>query len=294
VRWHTDVLMVLVATIWGVNFPVLKYATQFISPLAINGFRIPIAAGAQLAMARGMNLPRPSARDVRAMIALGMLGNGVYQVFFILGLVRAQVATAALIIAATPAFVAVLGRLRGTEHLTRVQWSGVALQILGCSTVALGAVRSPGENTIVGVALLLGAAFSWSIYAVSLKRYSDHVAPWYLGGYTMLGGAIVMGVVGLPAILMTKWSAAPWTVWLALMYATFIAMVIAYLLYYRGLKILGPTRTSMYSNLQPLVAMGLAWLMLHETPTVAQTTGASMIVGGLLLARLQIFEPAEP
>ena len=59
--------MVLVATIWGVNFPVLKYATRFISPLAINGFRIPIAAGAQLLIARGMKLPRPSARDVRAM-----------------------------------------------------------------------------------------------------------------------------------------------------------------------------------------------------------------------------------
>jgi drug/metabolite transporter (DMT)-like permease len=40
--------------------------------------------------------------------------------------------------------------------------------------------------------------------------------------------------------------------------------------------------------------MGLAWLMLHERPTFAQTAGASMIVGGLLLARLQIFEPAEP
>jgi len=295
VRWHTDVLMVLVATIWGVNFPVLKYAARFISPLAINGFRIPIAAGAQLAMARGMNLPRPSARDVRAMIVLGMLGNGIYQVFFILGLVRARVATAALIIAATPAFVAVLGRLRGTEHLNRVQWAGVGMQILGCSTVAFGAMRSRGgEDTVLGVVLLLGAAFSWSIYAVSLKRYSDHVAPWYLGGYTMLGGAIVMAVVGLPAIMSTNWSAAPWGVWLALMYATFIAMVIAYLLYYRGLKILGPTRTSMYSNLQPLVAMGLAWLMLHEAPTVAQTTGAALIVGGLLLARLQIFEPAEP
>lgn len=294
-RWHTDVLMVLVATIWGVNFPVLKYATRFISPLAINGFRIPIAAGAQLVIARGMNLPRPSTRDVRAMIALGMLGNGIYQVFFILGLVRAQVATAALIIAATPAFVAVLGRIRGSEHLTRVQWAGVVMQILGCSTVALGAVRGrAGEDTVLGVVLLLGAAFSWSIYAVSLKRYSDHVAPWYLGGYTMLGGAIVMVVVGLPAILATKWSATPGLVWLALMYATFLAMVIAYLFYYRGLKVLGPTRTSMYSNLQPLVAMGLAWLMLHERPTVAQTAGASMIVGGLLLARLQIFEPAEP
>lgn len=178
-RWHTDFLMVLMATIWGLNFPVLKYATQFISPLALNGFRIPIAAAAQLAIARGRGLPRPSVSDVRAMIVLGMLGNGIYQVFFILGLVRARVGTAALIIAATPAFVAVLGRLKGNEHLTSIQWMGVGLQLIGCSTVALGAMRNPsGENTPLGVVLLLAAAFSWSIYAVSLKRYSDHVAAW--------------------------------------------------------------------------------------------------------------------
>ena len=280
--------MVAMAAIWGLNFPVLKYATQFMSPLALNGFRIPIAAAAQLAIARGRGLVRPGADDVRAMILLGMLGNGLYQVFFILGLVRARVGTAALIIAATPAFVAVLGRIKGNEHLRPVQWVGVALQLIGCSTVAFAAVRNRvGDDTVLGVVLLLAAAFSWSIYSVSLKRYSDHVSSWYLGGYTMLGGAIVMAVVGIPAMVMTEWTALPGKVWLALLYATFIAMVVAYLFYYRGLKVLGATRTSMYSNLQPLIAMGIAWLMLRERPTTPQTLGAALIVGGLLLARYE-------
>lgn len=288
-RWHTDLLMVLMATIWGFNFPVLKYATQFMSPLALNGFRIPIAAASQLLIARGKSFPHPSRSETRALILLGMLGNGVYQVFFILGLVRARVATAALMIAATPALVAVLGRIKGTERLTSVQWAGVIMQLTGCSTVALGAIRNRGvgENTIAGVLLLLGSAVSWAFYSVSLKRYSDHVDPWYLGGYTMLGGAIVMGAVGLPAVLTTRWVAIPSSVWLALFYATFIAMVVAYLFYYRGLKVLGATRTSMYSNLQPLIAMGIAWVMLHEKPTGAQVAGAALIIGGLLLARYE-------
>lgn len=293
-RWHTDLLMVAMATIWGLNFPVLKYATQFISPLALNGFRIPLAAAAQLAIARGRGLPRPTKSDIRSMVLLGMIGNGLYQVFFILGLVRARVGTAALIIAATPAFVALLGRLKGNEHLTAIQWMGVALQILGCSTVAYGAVHTrSGDDTVAGVVLLLAAAFSWAVYSVSLKRYSDHVASWYLGGYTMVGGAIVMAVVGVPAILATRWTALPGAVWLALLYATLIAMVVAYLLYYRGLKVLGATRTAMYSNLQPLIAMGVAWLMLREQPTLPQTVGAALIVGGLLLARYEGVQ-AEP
>jgi drug/metabolite transporter (DMT)-like permease len=49
----------------------------------------------------------------------------------------------------------------------------------------------------------------------------------------------------------------------------------------------------MYSNLQPLIAMGVAWLMLHERPTLAQSAGAALIVGGLVLTRYTM-EPAEP
>jgi drug/metabolite transporter (DMT)-like permease len=285
--------MVVMAAIWGLNFPVLKYATQFMSPLALNGLRIPVAAMAQLAIARSRRLPRPSRSDVRALILLGMLGNGLYQVLFILGLVRAQVATAALIIAATPAFVAIVGRVRGTEHLTPIQWTGVVLQLTGCAAVALGALRGrAGANTTLGVTLLLAAALSWAFYVVALKRYSDHVASWYLGGYTMVGGAIVVAVAGLPAVLTTSWPAVPVSAWLALLYATFLAAVVAYLFYYRGLRVLGATRTSMYSNLQPLIAMGVAWLMLHERPTLAQSAGAALIVGGLVLTRYTM-EPAE-
>jgi drug/metabolite transporter (DMT)-like permease len=41
----------------------------------------------------------------------------------------------------------------------------------------------------------------------------------------------------------------------------------------------------MYSNLQPVIAVLVAWALLHETPTVWQTVGAASIVTGLLLTR---------
>ncbi len=294
VAWHTDVLLLLMAIMWGVNFSVLKFTSVFMGGLAINAIRIPVAAVAQLGVARTRGVPAPDAREARALAGLGMLGNGVYQVLFILGLMRSSVATAALLIAASPAFVAIVGRLQKTEFLTTRQWIGVGMQLVGGATVALGAVRttSKGDDSVAGVLLLWSAALSWAFYATSVKRYSHHVEPWYLGGYTMLGGAVVALAFGIPALLVVDWSRVTLTVWGALTYSSLIAMVVAYLFYYRGLRVLGPTRTSMYSNLQPIVAIIVAWAVLHERPSLPQGLGATLIVGGLLLAR-SAAEPAE-
>jgi drug/metabolite transporter (DMT)-like permease len=287
-RWHTDALLLLVALFWGVNFSILKYATRFFQPLAINAVRIPVAAIAQLAVARAFRAERPSREDVWSLVRLGMIGNGVYQVLFIIGLSRSQVGTAALLIASSPAFIGIVGRFRGSEFLTRRQWGGIALQLAGCAAVSLGALSGQrGEDSFVGVMLILGACLAWAFYATGLKSLSHRVAPWYLGGYTMLGGAIVALVVGVPALIATPSFDLPLTFWLALSYSSFIAMVLAYLLYYRGLRVLGPTRTAMYSNLQPIIAMAVAWAVLHEQPTVPQVTGGALIVAGLLLTRLE-------
>jgi drug/metabolite transporter (DMT)-like permease len=61
---------------------------------------------------------------------------------------------------------------------------------------------------------------------------------------------------------------------------------VAYLFWYRGVRVLGPTRASMYSNLQPLFAMAAAWLVLNESPRTLQLAGAACIIGGLVLTRL--------
>ena len=282
----TDALLLLMAIIWGVNFSVLKYATTFLAPLAFNGVRIPTAAAAQFGLARAMRLPSVPPAIVRRLILLGMLGNGVYQVLFILGVVRSLVATTALLVAVTPAYMAILGRLFGREQLSRRNWTGIACQIAGCATVVLGSARSAdGRDSLSGVAMLLAGSLSWAIYSVILRRYSDQVHVVQIGGYTMIGGAIVNCTLALPFMIRTDWTALPAGVWLALLYSSLLAMVAAYLFWYRGLRVLGPTRTAVYSNLQPIIAGLVAFLVLREIPTGPQYVGAALIIAGLLLTR---------
>ena len=79
--------------------------------------------------------------------------------------------------------------------------------------------------------------------------------------------------------------------WWAMAYSTIAAMVIAYLFWYHGVKTLGPTHTSMYSNMQPILAMAAAWLALGEIPSRWQIAGVTFIMSGLLLARSSAHEP---
>jgi drug/metabolite transporter (DMT)-like permease len=101
----------------------------------------------------------------------------------------------------------------------------------------------------------------------------------------MVGGAICLDVYSWRAVVATPWSAAPPAAYGAMLFSGLGALVIAYLLWYRGVRLIGPTRTAMYSNLQPIFAVLVAWAVLGELPTVWQGVGAASIMSGLVLAR---------
>ena len=99
------------------------------------------------------------------------------------------------------------------------------------------------------------------------------------------GGAIPLVLVSMRHVAATPWTALPVSAWGALLYSGLLALAVAYLFWYRGVRILGPTRSAMYSNLQPVVALIVAWIALGEKPTVIQVLGAVAIMTGLLLTR---------
>jgi drug/metabolite transporter (DMT)-like permease len=285
-------MLVAMALIWAVNYSVLKFGTRLIPPLAYNGIRIPAAALLQFGIARAMRLSPIARQDAIRLIVLGMLGNGVYQAFFILGQARSRVATTVLILASGPALAAVLGRLRGSEFLTRRSWIGIVLQLLGVSCVVLGtAGGTGGRDSLLGIALVFASAVSWALFSVMVQPLTTRVPGLQVGAYTMLGGGIVSLLVAIPALATIQWDGVSPAVWGAMAYSTIGAMVIAYLFWYQGVKTLGPTHTSMYSNMQPFLAMAFAWAALGEVPSRWQVTGAVFILSGLVIARTAAHEP---
>ena len=283
--WLTDASLFLMAMIWGVNFVVVKYATGVLPLLPFNAVRVTLAAVTLLLIGSLGATPWPDRKRVFALLALGVLGNGIYQMLFINGVARTRAGDAALLIAATPAFIALIGRAKGTERIGGRGWIGILLSIVGIGMVSGAALLVQTRNALLGDALILGGALCWAFYTVLLKPYMHDVDGVKLSAITMLGGSIALMVSGWPAVLATEWSAAPAAAYVALVYSGLGGLVIAYLFWYRGVRLIGPTRTAMYSNLQPIFAVAVAWMVLGEIPTVWQGVGAASIMSGLLLTR---------
>jgi drug/metabolite transporter (DMT)-like permease len=291
----TELSLVLMSLIWGVNYVVVKYGTTVLDPLAFNGVRVALAAGTLLLVAQlvprgaanGAASRWPARRDALVLLGLGTLGNGLYQIFFVEGIARTRAGDAALVVAASPALIALIGRLRGTERVSLRGLVGIALSIGGIGLVVFGAAHGAGTHgaSLLGDFLVLCGTLFWAIYTVLLQPYTHRIGAWPLSALTMLGGAIPLLIVAAPAIVVAQWSAVPAIGWAALTYSGLGALVLAYLFWYRGVRVIGPTRTAMFSNLQPLFAVLVAWIVLGETPTIWQGVGAVSIMSGLLLTR---------
>jgi drug/metabolite transporter (DMT)-like permease len=284
--WLTDLSLLMMALIWGVNFSVVKYATGLLHPLAFNAVRVALAATALMLIGAIRRDAWPDRRVILMLLLLGVLGNGVYQVFFVEGLAKTRAGDAALVIAATPAFIALLGMARGIERIGARGWLGIMLSVIGIGCITFGKTHDHvATASVIGDMLILCGSLAWAIYTVLLKPYTHSVDGVKLSAITMVGGAIPLFIFAFPDVMAAEWALVPPSVWGAMAYSGLGALVVAYLFWYRGVRIIGPTLTAMYSNLQPLFAVIVAWILLGELPTVWQGIGAASITSGLILTR---------
>src|SRR4029079_7391459 len=157
----------------------VKYATRIFPPVAFTGLRVGTAAlflivfalmrraPADETGARGLgksalaSLPRS---DVIRLLMLGLLGNGLYQLFFVHGVARTRAGNAALIVGAAPAFIALIARSRGLERVKRMTLFGIALSVVGVGLVIVGSANSSrGEATLLGSVLVFMGVLCWSV-----------------------------------------------------------------------------------------------------------------------------------
>lgn len=287
----TEALLVLMSLIWGMNFVVMKYGTDVLEPFAYNGVRITIGAIAMLAILRLRGAPALPWHDKRALMLLGLLGTGLYQVFFITGLAMTRAGTASLVIASSPAMIAIVGRVMGFEKVSQRAVWGILLSLAGIAFVILSSADSrEGQPSVVGDLLVLGAVVCWSFYAHLVRPYAQRIDGIQVATWSLVGGTIPILAIAIPAIRRANWPAVAPLTWGAIFYSGVGSMGIAYLFWYRGARVIGPTRTAVFSNLQPLVALAASWPLLGEKPTLIQGVGAGAVLGGLLLTR----QPSAP
>ncbi|GMV04872.1 MAG: hypothetical protein AMXMBFR53_11520 [Gemmatimonadota bacterium] len=283
----TDMGLLGLAVIWGVNFSVVKAVLVFLDPLALNALRFPLAAAVLWGVVARLPGPGPDAQDRLPLLVLGILGNVVYQMCFILGIDATLAGNASLLLATSPVWTVLLSAALGHEEPNGLVFVGSALTLAGMALVVAGGggALGWGWETIRGDLLMVAAALLWSVYTVGSGRYVRKYGAIRVTAWTLWVGTPFLVLAGTPALLATSWAAVPPWAWAGVAYAGVLSVGLAYLLWYRGVKRLGNSRTALYSNLVPVAALVTAWLWLHEVPTGLQIGGAAVILGGISLAR---------
>ena len=287
-RWLSltpfDGLLLLMVLIWGANFTVVKAALGDIPPQAFNALRLIIATGIFLTAILAQGVPPLRRRDWMRLAVLGIIGHFVYQFCFMGGLARTTASNSSLILGCSPVAVSLASALAGHERIPRSQWAGVLLSVAGIYLV-VGTGARFNQSSLVGDSLTLLAVACWAVYTVGSRELLARYSPLVVTGLTMAFGTAAYVPASLPSFLQLEWGRVHLWAWTALVFSSILALNVGYLIWYTSVQRIGNIRTSVYSNITPLVAMTVAAVFLGERLTATNVLGASAILCGVAITR---------
>lgn len=290
----TDLLMLSATVIWAVNFTVVKLALREFHPLVFNALRFSLATLVMLGILwrRGRGGANRGAssilrRDWGAVLLLGLCGHTLYQLLFINGLAHTTPANSSLLMGTAPIWVAIIGLLLGIERINRAMWAGILTSFSGIALLILsgnGGVQLGGA-TFLGDLMLLGCVILWAGYTTASKPLLARYSPLELTAWSMLAGTIPLALIALPAMARQDWAGLSPLAWGAMLFSALFAVVIGYLIWYTSVQRVGNARTAIYSNLTPVIAIIVAWLVLGDALSWRQLLGAVIVLAGLIITR---------
>ena len=287
-RRIAEIAVVAVMFLWGGNFIVVKSALSVLPPIGFTFLRFVLASATLMLLLRwregSIGLPR---RDLVAIMGFGALGFGVYQILWTTGLTTVPAGDSALLIAATPVFVALLAVVAGTDVLTRTKLAGVLLSFAGVAVVIASGPGLTLGGSIGGELITLAAAFCWSVYTAYASPYLRRYSPLRATAWGTLAGTLVLAPLALIQLQAVDLRALGPEVGLAILYSGFLAAGLSNVIVMNGVKVVGPTRTAALQFLVPAIAVGLAAVFLSEPIRPGQVLGGIVILAGVALTRLR-------
>ncbi|MGH9338717.1 MAG: DMT family transporter [Acidobacteriota bacterium] len=283
----TDLYCLLMVLVWGANMPIAKDAMTEVSPLSFNAVRLILASLFLLLLTIGIEGRLLLRRQDFAKIGiLAVIGNTIYQIFFILGLHWTKAGNVALLLSGTTILTALLSRALGHERLGRIVWLGISISLAGVILILVeSAELSIGGGTLRGDLMIVGSSVCWAIYTVFSRPMMEDYSPLNLTAVTLSAGSLGFLVFAAPDLITETWSTVSLKSYLALIYSFTFALAIGYALWFTVIAKIGPTRTSIYGNLIPFVGLVFSWILLGERITLFQIMGGGLILTGIYLTR---------
>src|SRR5262245_55319206 len=279
---------------WGFSGVVTKFLLRRqMSPDELLVFRTLLAA-IILLIWLGISSPqllRIRRTDLPYFALLGGIGLVLNQGSYYLALSRVSVGYALLIQYLAPVFLMIYGVVSKTERTTGGKVIAASLSVGGSILMVLGQEGGIARISLSGTLFSLGSALGFAFYTGYGKKG--------IGRYdlrTMMTYAFLMA--GLTWIVIRPLWTLPWssydlTAWGFFIYLATVATVLPFGLFLVSLRYLEPSRSSLTSMLEPVVAALFAWLWLGETLAPWQIVGGAGVLSGIMLLQFESFYTAK-
>lgn len=286
-RWTVILAFGLVYLFWGSTYLGIDIAVQTIPPALMCATRFSIAGVVMLAVCaltgrKVLHAPRQIALAAVVGILLLMGGN------LTLSYAELSVASglAALIVAITPLWFLVLDSLLlGHHRISGRGKAGLALGIVGLFVLfypELVSKTSLGHRELRASLSLIGGSFSWALGSVLSKRWQSGMDIFSATAWQMIAAGLANFLF---ALMMGDFSHVVWSTRGvgAVMYLVVCGSWIGYTAYIWLLKHVPTSKVSTYAYVNPVVAVFLGWLILHEQVDGFIAAGSAIVVLSVIL-----------
>jgi drug/metabolite transporter (DMT)-like permease len=270
--------LVALAAIWGASFLFMRIAAPVLGPVLTADLRMVIAGAALAAYFHAVGFDAEWRRWGRQYAVVGTMNSGVPFVLYSYAALHIPAGLSAILNATSPMWGALLAALWLGERLTPGRAAGLALGVAGVALVSQP--ESGASLALPAIAAALAAAFCYGLTGAYIKRFVPHAPSRGMA----VGTQVAAGAMLLPFVALAPPPAAPTALAAGAVLALgLLSGAIAYLLYFRLLADLGPTRALTVTYLIPV--FGVLWgvLFLDETVTAPMLAGAALVILGTVL-----------
>ena len=276
----------MVYVIWGSTYLAIRVGAANMPSSVFAGVRFVIAGAVMLGILAALGRPvRPSRRDFLTLAGVGLLllvgGNGL----LVLAETVVPSGTAALVIATVPLWIAGLEAvLPGGERIAARGIVGILFGLVGLVILGWPELTKASREVAqpAGLAMLLGAALSWSLGTLLMRRRPVTVDSFVATGWEMLVGGSLNLILG---VLIQGRQPITWNAELAgsLLYLIVFGSLLALTSYVWLLKHVPAAKVATYAYVNPLIAVFLGWWLLDEKVTAYLIGGMAVVLLGVIL-----------
>ncbi len=267
--------LVLLAAIWGGSFLFVRMAVGAIGPLWLTELRVGIAAIAMLIYARATGFALSPRQNWQPYLVLGVLNTALPWGLYAWSGKHIGASYMAILNAAAPWFAAICGAIWLGEKLSWRKLLGLALGMLGVALLVGFGPIAVSTEVLLAVLACISATACYALAGVYVKKRAGKIAPRAL----TVGSLIAASLVVMPFLPAPPAAAAfTWQVTLAVLGISLVCSAAAYLIYFRLIANIGPTRTFTVTFLIPV--FGTLWgaLFLGEPVGLSTLAGGAVIV----------------